>query len=166
MLLPTLHNPIRLAEDTATLDVVSGGRLDVGFGRGADTYEYSGFNVDHEESQIRFQESIKITRGLWTTPEFSFSGQCFQLDQLNLVPPPPAAFFISMSIQRIFACSQALALSVSASGPYSPRSRKQNPLTPSFALLKGARGDRERPDPECRWDCFRLASRRATIGTQ
>lgn len=88
VLLPTLHNPIRLAEDTATLDVVSGGRLDVGFGRGADTYEYSGFNVDHDESQVRFQESIKIIRGLWTTPEFSFNGQFLQVKQLNLVPPP------------------------------------------------------------------------------
>lgn len=88
VLLPTLHNPIRLAEDTATLDAVSGGRLDVGFGRGADSYEYSGFNVDHDESQLRFQESVKIIQGLWTTPEFSFTGQYFQLDKLNLVPPP------------------------------------------------------------------------------
>jgi alkanesulfonate monooxygenase SsuD/methylene tetrahydromethanopterin reductase-like flavin-dependent oxidoreductase (luciferase family) len=88
VLLPTLHNPIRLAEDTATMDAVSGGRLDVGFGRGADSYEYGGFNVDHAESQIRFQESIWIIQGLWTTPEFSFDGQYFQLNKLNLVPPP------------------------------------------------------------------------------
>jgi alkanesulfonate monooxygenase SsuD/methylene tetrahydromethanopterin reductase-like flavin-dependent oxidoreductase (luciferase family) len=88
VLLPTLHNPIRLAEDTATMDAVSGGRLDVGFGRGADSYEYGGFNVDHAESQIRFQESIRIIQGLWTTPEFSFDGQYFQCHKLNLVPPP------------------------------------------------------------------------------
>jgi len=88
VLLPTLHNPIRLAEDTATMDAVSGGRLDVGFGRGADSYEYGGFNVDHAESQIRFQESIRIIQGLWTTPEFSFDGHYFQCHKLNLVPPP------------------------------------------------------------------------------
>jgi alkanesulfonate monooxygenase SsuD/methylene tetrahydromethanopterin reductase-like flavin-dependent oxidoreductase (luciferase family) len=88
VLLPTLHNPIRLAEDTATMDAVSGGRLDVGFGRGANCYEYGGFNVDHAESQRRFQESIQIIKGLWTTPEFSFNGQYFQLNKLNLVPPP------------------------------------------------------------------------------
>ena len=88
VLLPTLHNPIRLAEDTATMDAVSGGRLDVGFGRGANSYEYGGFNVDHAESQRRFQESIRIIQGLWTTPEFSFEGQYFQLNKLNLVPPP------------------------------------------------------------------------------
>lgn len=88
VLLPTLHNPIRLAEDTAMMDAVSGGRLDVGFGRGADSYEYSGFNVDHGESQRRFQESIRLIQGLWTTPEFSFDGQYLQCNKLNLVPPP------------------------------------------------------------------------------
>jgi alkanesulfonate monooxygenase SsuD/methylene tetrahydromethanopterin reductase-like flavin-dependent oxidoreductase (luciferase family) len=88
VLLPTLHHPIRLAEDTATMDAVSGGRLDVGFGRGADSYEYGGFNVDHAESQLRFQESIRIIQGLWTTPEFSFDGQYFRFNKLNLVPPP------------------------------------------------------------------------------
>lgn len=88
VLLPTLHHPVRLAEDTATMDAVSGGRLDVGFGRGADSYEYGGFNVDHAESQVRFQESIRIIQGLWTTPEFSFDGQYVQCNKLNLVPPP------------------------------------------------------------------------------
>lgn len=88
VLIPTLHNPIRLAEDTATMDSVSGGRLDVGFGRGARSYEYTGFNVNHEESQVRFQESIRLIQGLWTTPEFSFEGKFFQVNKLNLVPPP------------------------------------------------------------------------------
>lgn len=88
VLLPTLHNPIRLAEDTAMMDAVSGGRLDVGFGRGADSYEYGGFNVDHQESQARFQESIRVIQGLWTTPEFSFDGEYFRVNKLNLVPPP------------------------------------------------------------------------------
>jgi alkanesulfonate monooxygenase SsuD/methylene tetrahydromethanopterin reductase-like flavin-dependent oxidoreductase (luciferase family) len=60
----------------------------VGFGRGANSYEYGGFNVDHAESQNRFQESIRIIQGLWTTPEFSFSGEYFQVNKLNLVPPP------------------------------------------------------------------------------
>ena len=68
VLVPPLHNPIQLAEDTATLDSISGGRLDVGFGRGTANYEYRGYNVDREESQGRFQESIKVIKGLWTTP--------------------------------------------------------------------------------------------------
>jgi len=83
-----LHNPIRVAEDTAMLDLVSGGRLDVGFGRGTSGYEYSGYNVDPAESQERFQDSIKIVQGLWTTPEFSYTSKYYNINRLNLVPPP------------------------------------------------------------------------------
>ena len=86
MLVSPLHNPIRLAEDTATLDVVSGGRLDVGFGRGTYGYEYGGFGVDPEESQERFRESLAVIQGLWTTPDFSFHGNHFDVSHVNLVP--------------------------------------------------------------------------------
>ena len=63
--------PIRLAEDTATLDLVSNGRLDIGFGRGSANYEYGGYNISREESQGRFQESIRIVEKLWTTPDYT-----------------------------------------------------------------------------------------------
>ena len=45
VIVPVLHNPIRIAEDTATVDLLSGGRLDVGFGRGVYSYEYGGFGI-------------------------------------------------------------------------------------------------------------------------
>ena len=83
-----LHNPIRVAEDTAMLDLVSGGRLDVGFGRGTSGYEYSGYNVDPGESQERFQDSITIVQGLWTTPEFRYESKYYTVNRLNLVPLP------------------------------------------------------------------------------
>lgn len=88
VIIPPLHHPVRLAEDTATLDVISGGRLDAGFGRGTAGYEYTGYNVDNGESQERFQESVRIIEGLWTTPGFSFEGKHFQVQDANLVPPP------------------------------------------------------------------------------
>jgi alkanesulfonate monooxygenase SsuD/methylene tetrahydromethanopterin reductase-like flavin-dependent oxidoreductase (luciferase family) len=88
VLVSPLHNPLRLAEDAAMVDVASGGRLDVGFGRGTSGYEYYGYNVDPQESQERFQESIKVVQGLWTTPEFSYESRFIKLDQINLVPPP------------------------------------------------------------------------------
>jgi len=88
VLVPPLHHPVRLAEDTATVDAISGGRLDVGFGRGTAGYEYTGLNVDREESQERFQESIGVIQGLWTTPEYSHHGRYYQVDQTTLVPPP------------------------------------------------------------------------------
>ena len=88
VIIPPLHHPVRLAEDTATLDVLSGGRLDAGFGRGTAGYEYTGYSVDSNESQARFQESVQIIEGLWTTPDFTFNGQHFQVEKANLVPPP------------------------------------------------------------------------------
>ncbi len=88
VIIPPLHHPVRLAEDTATLDLLSGGRLDAGFGRGTAGYEYTGYSVDNNESQLRFQESIQIIEGLWTIPGFTFAGSHFQVRDVNLVPPP------------------------------------------------------------------------------
>lgn len=88
ILVPPLHHPIKLAEDSATLDVVSGGRLDAGFGRGTAGYEYAGYNIDRDESQARFQETINLVQGLWTTPGFSYNGDYFDVEEVNLVPPP------------------------------------------------------------------------------
>ena len=89
MLVSPLHNPLRLAEDTATLDLISGGRLDVGFGRGSGSgYEYNGYNIDPAESQDRFRESVKMIQGLWTTPEFTFEGKFYRANRANLVPRP------------------------------------------------------------------------------
>ena len=88
VLVPPLHHPVQLAEDTATLDVVSGGRLDVGFGRGTAGYEYTGYDVNREESQERFQETIAMVEGLWTTPDYSRQGRFYSVNRANLVPPP------------------------------------------------------------------------------
>ena len=88
VLVSPLHNPIRLAEDTATLDLISGGRIDVGFGRGSSGYEYHGFNINADDSQERFQDSVRVIRGLWTTPEFSYNSRHYQVNQGNLVPMP------------------------------------------------------------------------------
>ena len=88
VLVPPLQNPIRLAEDAATVDAISGGRLDVGLGRGTAGYEYTGFDIDRDESQGRFQESLKVMTGLWTTPDFSHEGQYYRVNRANLTPPP------------------------------------------------------------------------------
>ena len=88
VLIPTLHNPIRLAEDAATMDAISGGRLDVGFGRGVYGYEYSGFGVDPATSQEHFQESVNVIQGLWTNQEYSHDGDFYNLNKISLAPPP------------------------------------------------------------------------------
>lgn len=88
VLIPPLHHPVRLAEDTATLDLLSDGRLDVGFGRGASTSEYGNFGVDHAESQARYREAIEIVETLWTTRDCTINGKYYSVKHLNLVPTP------------------------------------------------------------------------------
>ena len=88
VLVSPLHNPMRLAEDGAMLDLISNGRLDVGFGRGSGGYEYTGYGLDPAESAGRFQDSVKIIQGLWTTPGFSYESPYNKLEDINLVPPP------------------------------------------------------------------------------
>ena len=121
VLIPTLHNPIRLAEDAATADAISNGRIDLGFGRGSGGYEYGGFNVSREESQAHFQESVRIVEGLFTTQEFSYDGQFYQLNKINLVPPvtqkphPPmyvAASFTQETLEFAVSTGHKLMLAV------------------------------------------------------
>jgi len=88
VMVPPLHHPIQLAEEIAMFDQLSGGRLDIGFGRGSAPYEYNGYNIDRDESQARFQEVITIIEGLLTTPDYSYDGRFYKVHHVNLVPPP------------------------------------------------------------------------------
>ena len=88
VLIPPLHHPVRLAEDTATLDVLSDGRLDVGFGRGAASSEYVNFGIDHAESQERYRETIEMVEALWTTRDYTHEGKYHTAKHVNLVPTP------------------------------------------------------------------------------
>lgn len=107
VLVPPLHNPIRLAEDTATLDLISNGRLDVGFGRGAARYEFVPFGVDPGDTQGRFQESVNMIEGMWTTADYTKKGQFYSVDKANLVPqvvqqPHPPAYIAATRTQETF----------------------------------------------------------------
>jgi alkanesulfonate monooxygenase SsuD/methylene tetrahydromethanopterin reductase-like flavin-dependent oxidoreductase (luciferase family) len=83
-----VHDPILLAEQFATLDVLSNGRLDVGIGRGFSPAEDAVFGIDREATSRLYLESVDVIRGLWTTPEFSFNGEFHHLDKVTLVPQP------------------------------------------------------------------------------
>ena len=107
VLVPPLHNPIRLAEDTATLDLMSNGRLDVGFGRGAARYEFVPFGIDAGETQDRFQESVNMIEGMWTTPDYSRKGRFYSVEKANLVPqvvqrPHPPVYIAASRTQETF----------------------------------------------------------------
>jgi natural product biosynthesis luciferase-like monooxygenase protein len=86
-LLP-FHHPLRLAEEAATVDILSGGRLDLGVGRGTIAVHFQGFNVSREESRERFEESLEIIERAWTNESFSYSGKHYQITETSLVPKP------------------------------------------------------------------------------
>ena len=61
------HNPVLLAEQAATLDLISGGRFDFGIGKGYRHSEFHGFQIAPEEAEARFEEAIAVMTRAWTT---------------------------------------------------------------------------------------------------
>ncbi|MBV9584188.1 MAG: LLM class flavin-dependent oxidoreductase [Alphaproteobacteria bacterium] len=83
------HNPVLLAEQAATLDLLSGGRLDFGVGKGYRYNEFAGFCVDMEEADSRFDESLAvITKAFTNNAPFSHQGHYWQFDNIIVEPPP------------------------------------------------------------------------------
>ena len=87
MVLP-FHDPIRLAEDAATLDVVSSGRFQMGVGRGYQPLEFNGFGVDPNESKARYAEIVDILQLAWSASDWSYDGEYFQYQDMNVYPKP------------------------------------------------------------------------------
>ena len=87
LLLPLGH-PVRLAEDLATLDHISRGRLDFGVGRGTFPDTHDGFNSPFEESRDRFNEYLEVIIKAWTTDQFSFEGKYYNCQDLYVRPKP------------------------------------------------------------------------------
>ncbi len=83
-----LSNPIRLAEEVATLDHISGGRFDFGVGRSGFANVYKGYGVAYEESRERFQECLDILLMAWTQESFSYSGKYYSFEDVCVVPKP------------------------------------------------------------------------------
>ena len=82
------HNPIQLAEEVATVDLLSDGRLDFGIGRAAFPRIYQGYGLSYAESRDRFGECLEIILRSWTAEKFSFHGKYYQYDDLCVVPKP------------------------------------------------------------------------------
>ena len=82
------HNPVLLAEQAATVDLLSGGRLDFGIGKGYRHNEFAGFRIPMEQAGARFEESIDIITRAWTSNErFSFWGDYWSFDDIIVEPP-------------------------------------------------------------------------------
>ena len=88
MVLPW-HNPVLLAEQAATLDVLSDGRLDLGIGKGYRHSEFRGFHIDRSEADDRFEEALAVLLQAWTSRQrFSFNGRYWRFDDIVVEPAP------------------------------------------------------------------------------
>ncbi len=83
-----LSHPLRLAEDVATVDHLSKGRLEFGIGRSGLPGHYQGFNIPYSESRDRFLETLDILRKAWTQERFSHAGQFWQFNDVCIMPKP------------------------------------------------------------------------------
>jgi alkanesulfonate monooxygenase SsuD/methylene tetrahydromethanopterin reductase-like flavin-dependent oxidoreductase (luciferase family) len=82
------HNPIRVAEEFAFLDVLSGGRLDFGIGRGYQPHEFEGYGIPIQEARERYDEERQIIRMAWETGEVNFEGKYYRFKKVTPRPRP------------------------------------------------------------------------------
>src|SRR6202790_5010204 len=93
------HNPVLLAEQAATLDLLSGGRLDFGVGKGYRYNEFTGFAIPLEEADARFEEALAVITKAWTSEHlFSPRGPFWTFNDILVEPPtnqnPPPPFWM------------------------------------------------------------------------
>ena len=86
--LAATYHPLRLAEEVALLDILSGGRVNWGAGRGFQSVEFDAFSIPAEESYARFREHVEVVLAAWTQERISFRGQFVSFEGLEVLPKP------------------------------------------------------------------------------
>jgi len=102
------HNPLRIAEDYATLDCLSRGRLDFGIGHGFIKWESLTFGTPLDELRERFQEGLAIILKAWCEPKFSHEGRFYRYQDVEVLPrsaqrPYPTVWMGATSTEESFA---------------------------------------------------------------
>ena len=83
-----LGNPLRIAEEMATVDQIAEGRFDFGIGRSAFPRAYDVYGIPYEESRGRFEEALEIILEAWKGDAFSYHGEYFQIENAHISPTP------------------------------------------------------------------------------
>jgi alkanesulfonate monooxygenase SsuD/methylene tetrahydromethanopterin reductase-like flavin-dependent oxidoreductase (luciferase family) len=101
-----LHHPLVIAEDIATADVCSGGRLDVGLGRGYQRYEFERLGQDLGESRTRWEEAVDVILLALTGQPFSYDGKYYKIPETTVFPytvqrPHPPIWVTAQSPESI-----------------------------------------------------------------
>ena len=83
-----LHHPLVVAEEIATLDLLAGGRIDVGLGRGYQHYEFERLGLELESGRARWDESVDIILKAFEGKPFSYDGKIFKIPETTIFPQP------------------------------------------------------------------------------
>jgi natural product biosynthesis luciferase-like monooxygenase protein len=83
-----LHHPLEVAEQLAMVDLLSGGRLDFGIGRGFVSHDYEVMGVSYADAQDRLKESLEVIRLAWTGEPFTYHGAYYDLEDVQVWPRP------------------------------------------------------------------------------
>ena len=166
-----LHHPIRLAEEYAMLDVLSGGRLEYGIGRGFLKYSHDVFGIDEHENHERYREGTDLIVKAWTAGEpFSHEGRFWKLDNYSFFPkplqqpyPPIYASAVLTPDSAIFAGSRGFNL---ASGLFLPAQNVCATLSRFIGKpCENTAGDpRKRKSPAC-FRCIAVSHRKRRDAT-
>src|SRR3984893_1366059 len=85
---PEFNHPIKIAERTATLDILSGGRLEVGTGRSATWTELGGFRADPDSTKKSWDEFVRCLPQMWPQERYSYQGRSWSMPQRTIIPKP------------------------------------------------------------------------------
>ncbi len=86
--LAAFYHPLRLAEEVALLDILSGGRVYWGAGRGFDPFEFKTFGMTADESYPRFREAVEIVMSAWRSRRVTYHGRYFSFENVEVLPKP------------------------------------------------------------------------------
>jgi alkanesulfonate monooxygenase SsuD/methylene tetrahydromethanopterin reductase-like flavin-dependent oxidoreductase (luciferase family) len=117
-----VHNPLHLAEDLAYADILSGGRVDWGVGKGYDEHEFATYGVNFAEREERWEETFNAVRQMWSTGRTAYNGEFYRLGDGQLIPLPqqvplPTYIMVSGSERSVTWAAERLLPIVIGSGP-------------------------------------------------
>jgi len=148
--LPLAH-PLRIAEEIATLDVLSGGRVELGVGRGASPKHYENFNIPLNEGRERMVAALDYIKLAFTQDSFSYQGRFFQAHDVCLVPRPiqrpyPPIRIAANGVETLeFAGQQGYPILLAAHLNPLPRLSK---LLPMYHAARSSRGHADATDDD------------------
>jgi alkanesulfonate monooxygenase SsuD/methylene tetrahydromethanopterin reductase-like flavin-dependent oxidoreductase (luciferase family) len=149
--LAAFYHPLRIAEEIALLDVLSGGRVNFGAGRGFDATEFRAFGVPPAESADRFREAVEVVLAAWSSDRLNYSGRYFSFENIEVLPKPvqqphPPVWVAASSEPAVeWAAQRGLTIMMDPHSPHAEIARKRELYRTRLEAAGHAMNGREIP---------------------